>query len=100
MAEKKKNEGPYCVMGALMFSHEIPLGKLDVLYRGNLLLAFEGTIEIMGHYQEDGIGVKGFTNDRGSIPKESPPRPRGRSLRDQGGLLRDAPEVMRKSRDP
>ena len=27
---------------------------------------------VMGHYQEDGIGVKGFTSDRGSIPKESP----------------------------
>ena len=31
---------------------------------------------IMGHYQEDGIGVKGFTSDRGSIPKESPETPR------------------------
>ena len=31
---------------------------------------------IMGHYQEDGIGVKGFTSDRGSILKESPETPR------------------------
>ena len=28
-------------------------------------------MKILGHYQEDGIGVKGFTSDRGSIPKES-----------------------------
>ena len=26
---------------------------------------------IMGHYQEEGIGVKGFTSDQGSIPKDS-----------------------------
>ena len=30
----------------------------------------------MGHYQKDGIGVKGFTSDRGSTPKESPETPR------------------------
>ena len=54
----------------------------------------------MGHYQEEEIsyllyclGVKGFTSDRGSIPKESL-RSRGRSLRGRGGLLRDAPEEI------
>ena len=26
----------------------------------------------MGHYQAGGIGVKGVTSERGSIPKESP----------------------------
>ena len=26
----------------------------------------------MGHYQEEGIGVKGFMSDRGSILKETP----------------------------
>ena len=34
-------------------------------------------ISIMGHYQEVGIGVKGVTSDRGSIPKESPRDPEG-----------------------
>ena len=34
-------------MVALMFSHETPLGKVDVLYAGNLFSALEGMIEIM-----------------------------------------------------
>ena len=32
-------------------------------------------VQLMGHYQEEGIGVKGLTSDRGSIPKESPRDP-------------------------
>ena len=31
---------------------------------------------IMRHYQEEGIGIKGFTSDRGSILKDNPITPR------------------------
>ena len=34
-------------------------------------------ISILGHYQEEGIGVKGFRSDRGSISKVSPETPGG-----------------------
>ena len=30
---------------------------------------------IMGHYEEEGIGIKGFTSDRGSVLRESPQTP-------------------------
>ena len=50
-------------------------------------------MSVMGHYQEDGIGVNGFTSDRRSIPKESPETPRAQP-KGSRELLRDAPEVM------
>ena len=36
----------------------------------------------MGDYQEEGIGLKGFMSDRGSIPHEAPSDPEG----DKGGV--------------
>ena len=41
----------------------------------------------MGNYQEDGIGVKGFTSDRGSILKESPEGVAWGVEGDSGGVL-------------
>ena len=44
---------------------------------------------IMGHYQEEeeGIGVKGFMSDRGSILKESPETPRAQPEDSKQGIL-------------
>ena len=59
----------------------------------------EGT---MGHYQEDGIGVKGFTSDRGSIPKEPPETPRAQPEGSRGapeGCSRGHEEIPRPMTD-
>ena len=56
----------------------------------------------MGHYQEDGIGVKGFTSDRGSIPKEPPETPRAQPEGSRGapeGCSRGHEEIPRPMTD-
>ena len=49
---------------------------------------------LMEHYQGDGIGVKGFTSDRGSIPKGNP-----KTLRAQPKGSRGAPEGCSRGHD-
>ena len=46
--------------------------KNNKLKESTITSFFPEKVWLTRHYQEEGIGVKGITNDRGSFPKESP----------------------------
>ena len=84
--------------------HRVPNGN-----EGHAIEAFMMSVspsvkrnQLMGHYQEEGIGAKGFTSDRGSILKESPETLRARTVGSRGapeGCSRGHEEIPRPMTD-